>query len=97
MMKERPAQVPAEIVIGTSTALLGMIVGVGTAFGLWSQLHHTSAPGVLTAAVVALATGLLLIGIAVQHLNSRLFMIVAACSLALAFFGGSGAFSTLTQ
>ena len=97
MMKERPALVPSEIVIGTSTALLGMIVGVGTAFGLWSQLHHTSAPGILTAAVVALATGLALIGLAAQTLSARLFMIVAACSLALAFFAGTAAFSTLAQ
>ena len=97
MLKERPAQVPAEIVIGTSTALLGIIVGVGTAYGLWSQLHHTSAPGILTAAVVALAAGLIMIGAAVQNINSRLFMIVAACSLALAFFAGPAAFSTLTQ
>jgi hypothetical protein len=96
MMKERPAQVPAEIVIGTSTALLGMIVGVGIAFGLWSQLHHTSAPGVLTAAVVALSAGLIMIGAAVTHLNTRLFMIVAACSLALAFFAGPAIFTTLT-
>jgi hypothetical protein len=32
----------------------------------------------------------------VTHLNTRLFMIVAACSLALAFFAGPAIFTTLT-
>jgi hypothetical protein len=97
MMKERPAQVPAEIVIGISTTLLGVLSGVGVAFMLWSQLHHTSVPGVLTAAVVAMASGLIMVGFAVQSLSTRLFLIVAACSLTLAFFAGPLAFSTLIQ
>jgi hypothetical protein len=97
MMKERPAQMPAEIVIGVSTALLGILVGLGTAFALWSQLHRTTVPDVLTASVVALATGLILIGFAVQNFSVRLFLIVAACSLALAFFAGSPAFTAIAQ
>jgi len=97
MMKERPAQLPAEVVIGVSTTLLAAILGVGVAFGLWSQLHHTTVPGVLTAAVVALASGLIMIGFAVQNLSTRLFLVVAACSLALAFFAGPAAFSALTS
>lgn len=97
MMKERPAQVPAEIVIGVSTALLGVLLGGGTAFALWSQLHHTSVPEVLIASVVALATGLILVGFAIQNLSVRLFLIVSACSLALAFFAGQAAFAAIAQ
>jgi hypothetical protein len=97
MMKEHPAQMPAEIVIGVSTALLGILLGAGTAFALWSQLHHTSVPEVLIASVVALATGSILVGFAVRNLSVRLFLVVAACSLALAFFAGPTAFSTIVQ
>lgn len=97
MMKTRPAQVPADLVISVSSALLGLIVGTGAAFGLWSQLHHTGEPAMLTAAVVALATGLALVAVAVEKLSPRLFLLAAALSLALAFFAGAGAFSTIVS
>lgn len=97
MMKERLAQRPAEVVIGVSTALLAAVLGIGVAYGLWSQLHQTNVPAVLTAAVVALASGMIMIGFAIRNLSTRLFLVVAACSLALAFFAGPAAFSTLTQ
>jgi hypothetical protein len=97
MMREHPVQSSTQVIIGASTVLLGMIMGVGTAFGLWSQLHHTAEPAMLTAAVVALATGLALVGIAVQNTATRLFLVVAAGSLALAFFSGGGAFASLTS
>lgn len=95
MMNERPASVPAEMVIGVSTALLGVLVGVGAAFGLWSQLHHTATPSVLDTAVVALAGGLALVALAVQSFAARLFLLVAALTLALAFFSGATLFATL--
>jgi hypothetical protein len=97
MMKERPAQAPAEAVIGITTALLGVVTGVGAAFGLWSQLHQTAAPGILAIAVVTLCAGLALVGAALQGAATRLFLVVAACSLAIAFFAGSGTFSHLTS
>lgn len=97
MMKERPAQVPAEVVIGISAALLGVILGIGAAYGLWSQLHHTAEPTMLTAAVVALTTGLALVACSVQTFSTRLFLAAAALSLALAFFAGSGAFASLVS
>jgi hypothetical protein len=97
MMKERPAQMPADIVISASTALLGVLLGFGTAFALWSQLHRTTVPDVLTASVVALAAGLILVGFAIQNFSVRLFLVVAACSLALAFFAGSPAFAAIAQ
>ncbi len=95
MMKEHPAQMPAELVIGVSASLLGVLVGVGAAFGLWSQLHHTADPGILASGVAALSAGSAFVALAVQSTASRLFLIAAACSLALAFFLGSGAFSHL--
>jgi hypothetical protein len=95
MMNERHALMPAQLVIGASTTLLGAVLGAGAAFGLWSQLHHTGAPGVLAVAVVALAGGLLLVGLAAGSLTVRLFLLVAALTLALAFFSGAGLFATL--
>jgi hypothetical protein len=95
MMKERTAQMPAELVIATSLTLLGILAGVGAAFILWSQLHHTAAPSVLTASVVTLAIGMVLVAVAAQRFATRLFLLAAACSLAIAFFAGAGAFSHL--
>jgi len=95
MMKEHPAAVPAEIVIGVSTALLAVVAGTGAAFGLWLQLHHTAAPGVLTASVVALGVGLALVGLALQRSSARLFLVVAGVALVAAFFSAPGAFASL--
>jgi hypothetical protein len=83
------------LVIVISAALLGVLVGIGAAFALWAQLHHTADPGILTAGVAALSAGLALVAIAIRGTASRVFLIAAACSLALAYFAGSGAFSHL--
>jgi hypothetical protein len=95
MMKEFPAAAPAEIVINVSTALLAIVTGVGAAFGLWLQLHHTAAPGVLTASAVALGTGLALVGLALQRPSARLFLVLAGAALVVAFFSAPGAFASL--
>ncbi|HTU70266.1 MAG TPA: hypothetical protein VMF11_08070 [Candidatus Baltobacteraceae bacterium] len=97
MMKERPASAPAEVVIWVSTSLLGVLAGVAAAYGLWSQLHATAKPGLLGGGVAALAAGLFLIAVAMPRRTARLFLIVAACALALAFFTGSSAFAALSQ
>lgn len=97
MMKERSAQLPAELVIAISTSLLGILAGIGAAYGLWSQLHRTAAPDVLTAAVAALAVGMALLAAGLQNLSTRLFLLAAACSLAVAFYAGSGAFAHLAS
>jgi hypothetical protein len=95
MMRERPAHLPADVVIAVSTFLLGALAGVGAAVGFWSQLQHTADPGMLTAAVAALSVGLVLISVAARNLAARLFLLASAFSLAIAFFAGSGAFSHL--
>jgi hypothetical protein len=95
MMNERHALMPAQLVIGASSTLLGGVLGAGAAFGLWSQLHHTAAPGILAVAVLALAAGLILVGLAAGSLAVRLFFLVAALTLALAFFSAPGLFAAL--
>jgi hypothetical protein len=95
MMKTSLGQAPTEFVIGASWALLGVVLGVAAAFGLWSQLQHTMEPGILTSAVAALAAGLVFIALAVRTTGVRLFMLAAGLALALAFFAGAGAFGAL--
>jgi hypothetical protein len=97
ILGERPTQAASEVVIRGSTILLAILTGTGVAFALWSQLQHTAAPGLLTASVAALCLGAALVGVAIRSFGARLFLVIAALSLALAFFAGSGAFSALTS
>jgi hypothetical protein len=87
----------ADLVIRASAAALAILIGVGVGFAFWSQLQHTAEPQILTIAVVALCLGLALIGIAMQSFGTRLFLWLAAATLAVAFFAGSGAFSALSS
>jgi multisubunit Na+/H+ antiporter MnhB subunit len=95
MMSDRPAQAPAELVIWGSTAALGIVTGTGAAFALWAQLHRSPDIGIVVAAVLALAVGLGLIGLAISNTTARLFLVVVAAALAVAFFAGAGTFATL--
>jgi len=97
MLGERPTQVASEFVIRASTILLAILTGTGVAFGLWSQLAHSAAPGLLTASVAALCLGAALVALAIRSSGARLFLAIAALSLALAFFAGSGAFAALSS
>ncbi len=95
MMGSRPVREPTELVIWSASALLGIVVGIGTAFTLWVQLHRTADQAILDGAVVAVAVGLSLIAVAVDNLTTRLFIWAASVGLALAFFAGAGAFASL--
>ena len=95
MMGSRPVREPTELVIWSATALLGLVVGIGTAFSLWTQLHRTADQAVLDGAVLALSIGLSLIAVAVDNLTTRLFIWAAAAGLILSFFVGSGLFASL--
>ena len=44
MMPDRSLREPNEVVIWTSTSLLAIVVGLGTAFFLWLSLHRTDRP-----------------------------------------------------
>ena len=94
---ERSTQAASDLVIRVSIIALAILTGTGVAFGLWSQLEHTAAPGLLATSVGALCLGAGLLAIAVRSLGARLFLLVAAASLALAFFAASGALSALTS
>lgn len=95
MMGEQPAREPADLIIFGTTALLAVVVGIGVAFGLWSALHHTSQRAVLTAAVTAISAGAGCLGFAIEKLIGRLFLLVFAATLVLAFFLGGPIFGTL--
>lgn len=97
MLGERATQAASEFVIRGSTVLLAILTGTGAAFGLWSQMQHTAAPELLMASVAALCLGAALVAVAVRSFGARLFLVIAALSLALAFFAGSGAFSALSS
>jgi len=87
----------ADMVIRASTAALAILTGVGAAFMFWSQLQHTAQPRLLAFGVVALCLGLALIGLAIRSVGTRAFLWLAAATLAVAFFAGSGAFSALSS
>jgi hypothetical protein len=94
---ERSTQAASDLVIRVSIIALAILTGTGVAFGLWSQLEHTAAPGLLATSVGALCLGAGLLAIAVRSLGARLFLLTAAAALAVAFFAGSGAFSALAS
>ncbi|MGD0969325.1 MAG: hypothetical protein ABR949_13685 [Candidatus Aquilonibacter sp.] len=95
--QQRNPRAFADLVIRASTAALAILTGVGVAFAFWSQLQHSARPELLSASVVAFALGLALIGIAMQSAGTRVFLWLAAATLAVAFFAGSGAFSALSS
>ncbi len=87
----------ADLVIRASTAALAILTGVGVAFLFWSQLPHTAEPRLLVMGVIALCLGLVLIGLAMRSISTRAFLWLAAATLAVAFFAGSGAFAALSS
>jgi hypothetical protein len=95
MMGSRPVREPTELVIWSASSLLGIMIGIGTAFTLWAQLHRTAEQAILDGAVVAVGLGLALIAIAVDNFAGRLFVWAASAGLLLAFFAGSGLFASL--
>ena len=95
MMGSRPAQEPAEIIIWTATGLLGALLGAGTAYAVWTALHHTAQRGFLTGAVCALGLGLTVLGWTVNSATARIFAMVFGLALIVAFFLGGPAFATL--
>jgi hypothetical protein len=96
MMGSRPVGEANEAVIWGSASLLGVLAGVGLAFGLWSQLHGSSEPALLTAAVASLSAGLGLIAVALENIPARLFLVALAMALPIAFFGGGPAFAAIS-
>jgi hypothetical protein len=95
--QERQEQHSAELVIRGTFVALAILTGTGAAFGLWGMLHSSSAPAAVTGAVVTLALGLGLISLAFQNRMIRLFGLLMAASMVVAFFAGSGAFAALSS
>ena len=95
-MGSRPVREPAEFVIWSASALLGVMVGIGTAYMFWGQFHQSTDQAVVYGAILALAAGLALIAVAIDNLTARLFVWTACATLAIAFFTGSGIFAALS-
>lgn len=95
--QERQAQQSAEIVIRGTIVALALLTGVGVAFALWSVLHASPATMAVTGSIAALTLGLGLISLALPSRTVRLFLVVMAASMAVAFFAGSGAFAALSS
>jgi hypothetical protein len=96
--QERQAsQQSADLVIRGTIVALAILTGVGIAFALWSALHASPATFAVTGAVAALTLGLGLISLALPSRTARLFLVLMAASMAVAFFAGSGAFAALSS
>ena len=95
MMGEQPARGSANVIIFSATALLAVVVALGVAYGLWTELHRTSERAVLTAAVSALGAGTGLLGFAMDKLVTRLFLLVLGTTLILGFFFGGPIFGVI--
>jgi hypothetical protein len=96
MMRSSPASQANEAIIWGAAVMLGLVVGVAIAFGLWSQLHRSAEPGLLSAGVSSLSAGLALVGVAQRNGASRLFFISLAVGLPTAFFVGGPAFAAIS-
>jgi hypothetical protein len=95
MMRLRSFGEPTEPVIRAASALLALAVGIGLAFGLWSQLRHVADWSGLEVAVVALGLGLGLIALGLRYPAARIFLAVLGVTLVLAFFCGGHAFTAI--
>jgi hypothetical protein len=96
MMGSRSSNAPTEMIIRGASALLALVVGVGLAFGLWSQVHRVAEPSSIEVAVASLGLGLGLIAVGLRYAAGRIFLAVMAVTLVLAFFGGGHAFAGIT-
>lgn len=95
--QERQAQQSAELIIRGTIVALAILTGIGVAFALWSVLHASPATLAVAASVGALTLGLGLISLALPSRTARLFLVLMAASMAVAFFAGSGAFAALSS
>ncbi|MGB6986904.1 MAG: hypothetical protein WBD74_13115 [Candidatus Aquilonibacter sp.] len=96
--QERQAtQQSADLIIRGTIVALAILTGVGIAFALWSALHASPATMAVTGSVAALTLGLGLISLALPSRTARLFLVLMAASMAVAFFTGSGAFAALSS
>jgi len=94
-MPDRSLREPNEVVIWTSTSLLAVVVGLGTAFFLWLSLHRTDRPFVAQGAVGSLSLGLVLVGLSSERLLGRAFFVLLAVALAIAYALGGPEFARL--
>lgn len=89
VMFERPEQGMNELVLWVGTALLAACLATASSFALWMQLHRTKEGAVLMAAIVVMAFGAGLVGLAVSSRLARTFLLVFAAAFALGFFAAS--------
>lgn len=97
MMPERSLKEPNEIVIWGATSLLAILVGLGSAFFLWLSLQRSDRPFVAQGAVVSLSLGLVLVGLGVGRPLTRIFLVLLAATLVVAYVLGGPEFARLAS
>lgn len=95
VIPERFVPEPSEVVIWGASSLLSLVVGLGVAFFLWMALHRSGQPVVADSAVVSLGVGLALIGLSAERPLPRLFFVLLAAMMVVAYALGGPEFARL--
>ncbi len=96
VMREHSLPEPSDVVIWGASALLSLVVGLGTAFFLWMALHRAAQPMLAQGAVITLGVGLALLGLSTERPLVRLFFVLLAAVLVIGYALGGPAFANLT-
>jgi hypothetical protein len=94
-MGDRSVREPTEYVIWACVTLLGLLLGLASAFVLWAALQRSADGGLAHVAVGALGVGVVLIGLSVERPLTRAFMVSTAAMLILGYAVGGPAFAHL--
>jgi hypothetical protein len=87
---------PAEYVMWGAASLLAVILGIGTAFVCWAGLHRADNALLAEAAITLLCAGLAVLGLAAEQPIHRVFCVIFAIALLVAYLLGGTAFGHLT-
>ncbi|MHB8147907.1 MAG: hypothetical protein ACYDGM_11700 [Vulcanimicrobiaceae bacterium] len=96
MMEREPVRARTDLIIWGSSGLLAAVLGLGSAFVLWMALRESAQMQAVSAGIVALGLGLILIGFSTTRALPRAFLIVFAVALVAGFVLGSPGFAHLT-
>ncbi|HEY1682097.1 MAG TPA: hypothetical protein VGF98_10710 [Candidatus Tumulicola sp.] len=95
MLPQHSVPEPTEVVIWTAGSLLGALLGLGGAFGLWLFLRHSDAQTAAHAAVVTVGAGIAVVGLSAERPPTRLFWIFLAGMLVVSYLFGGAEFARL--
>jgi hypothetical protein len=95
MLPQHSVPEPNEVVIWTAGSLLGALLGLGGAFGLWLFLRHSDAQIAAHAAVITVGAGIAVVGLSAGRPSTRLFWIFLAGMLVVSYLFGGTQFARL--